>query len=198
MRPINGGNWKVTSWLQDPSPFTSSCLPLTGMMTISYSSSQFTFSEGRCDFAKEWLPRVPFRTCEHKIRSHMGLGSDFSRVVGWGRSDDVLQAALVLSLQGVAKVRESQMSIEHQALPTPGNICSGNLTSLCLVRSPLWASRAMWSELLEIFHLCYIYVESDSVFYTSSLCQVSSLYSYKSEVSPGSWEKAWTTRLYQH
>lgn len=49
----------------------------------------------------------------------MGLGSNFSRVVGWRRYYDVLQAALVLSLQGVTKVTESQMSIERQDLPTP-------------------------------------------------------------------------------
>lgn len=47
----------------------------------------------------------------------MGLGSNFRRVVGWGRYYDVLQAVLVLGLQGVTKVRESQMSIELQALP---------------------------------------------------------------------------------
>lgn len=47
----------------------------------------------------------------------MGLGSNFRRAVGWGRYYDVLQAALALGLQGVTKVRESQMSIELQALP---------------------------------------------------------------------------------
>jgi len=47
----------------------------------------------------------------------MGLGSNFRKAVGWGRYCDVLQAALVLGLQGVTKVRESQMSVELQALP---------------------------------------------------------------------------------
>lgn len=47
----------------------------------------------------------------------MGLGSNFRRVVGWGRYYIKLQAALVLGLQGVTKVRESQMSKELQALP---------------------------------------------------------------------------------
>lgn len=47
----------------------------------------------------------------------MGLGSSFRRVVGRGRDCDVLWAVLVLNLQGVTKVRESQMSRALQALP---------------------------------------------------------------------------------
>lgn len=47
----------------------------------------------------------------------MGLGSDFRRMVRWGRYDFTLQGVLVLGLQGVTKVRESQMSIELLALP---------------------------------------------------------------------------------
>lgn len=47
----------------------------------------------------------------------MGLGSNFRRVVRWGRYYLALQAVLVLGLQGVTKVRESQMSVELQALP---------------------------------------------------------------------------------
>lgn len=59
---------------------------------------------------------TPFRTRGYKICSHLGLGSNFRRVVGWGRYYVALQAVLVLGLQGVTKVRESQMSIEFQAL----------------------------------------------------------------------------------
>lgn len=47
----------------------------------------------------------------------MRLGSNFRRVVRWGRNYLALQAVLVLSLQGVTEVRESQMAIELQALP---------------------------------------------------------------------------------
>lgn len=91
--------------------------PLTVIRAISSSCSQFTFSEEECIFRQRMASWIPFRTCEHKICSHMGLGSSFRRVVGQGRDYDVLWALLVLSLQGVTKVRESQMSRELQALP---------------------------------------------------------------------------------
>lgn len=59
----------------------------------------------------------PLGTCEHQVCSHMGLGSNFRKVMGWGRYYALLQAVLVLSLQGVTKVRESQMSLELWTQP---------------------------------------------------------------------------------
>lgn len=117
MRPINGGHWKVTHQLQDPSPFTSSYSPLAVLRAISSARSQFTFSEEACRLHQRMASRIPFRTCEQETCSPMGLGSGFRRTVGWERIYDRLWAVLVLSLQGVAEVRESQMSSEPQTLP---------------------------------------------------------------------------------
>lgn len=57
---------------------------------------------------------------------------------------DALQAALLLLLQGVTEARESQMSVELQALPTPCRLGGRSLlTSLHLVHGALRASGAM-------------------------------------------------------
>lgn len=96
-----------------PAPYP----PPTAIRTISSSSSQSTFGEGECTLHQGMASWIPLWTREHEICGHMGLGSDFRRAVRRGRYDFTLQAALVLSLQGVTKVRESQMSIELLALP---------------------------------------------------------------------------------
>lgn len=83
----------------------------------SSSRSQVPFSEGGCILHQRMASWIPFRTCEHEICSHLGLGSSFRRVMGRGRYHDLHRAVLVLSLQGVTKVRESQMSRELKALP---------------------------------------------------------------------------------
>lgn len=54
----------------------------------------------------------------------------FQESGGLGRYYDALRAALVLSLRGVTKVRESQMAVELQALTTPWKPRSHSLPSL--------------------------------------------------------------------
>lgn len=153
MRSTNGGNWKVTSELQDPAPFTSSRLPLTG----SSSSSQLFPKESRVQASSKKGFLAPLQDLQPWDLQPHGAWLRFQESGGLGRYCAMSQAALVLSLQGVTKVRESQMSITHQAPHHPLKISQEKvyLSSSGLVQTPLWDNRAMWNYLPGSYCLCW-------------------------------------------